>query len=75
MTHFLLHVNLCFIFIKIFYTFTKDFKQGMPFCNQTFHRLSWLLFGKFKYWLWIQCVYGVKRGNVLYLIRNDEGTP
>lgn len=27
-----------FIFTKIF--FTKDFKQGMPFCNQTFHRLS-----------------------------------
>lgn len=52
LTHFLLHVNLVFkvfIFIKIFYMFTKDFKQGMPFCNQTFHRLSWLLFGKFGY--------------------------
>lgn len=36
-----------FIFIKIFYLFTKDFKQGMPFCNQISHRLSWLLFGKF----------------------------
>lgn len=51
-THFLPResLNEVFILIKTFYTFTKDFKQGMPFCNQIFHRLSWLLFGEFSYW-------------------------
>lgn len=57
-------LNEVFILIKIFYTFTKDFKQGMPFYNQIFHRLSWLLFGEFSYWF---SVFMVLREEIYFL--------
>lgn len=78
MTHFLLHVNLCWKYLFLLISFTLSLRISSkkrpsaikPFTDSTGYYLVSLVtdyvFNEFVV---------LKRGIVLYLIVNDEGTP